>query len=447
MTEALVIRGGRVIDPSQNLDGPADVLIENGLVAACGRDAAPPADAVRELDASGFVVAPGLIDMHVHLREPGQEYKETIESGTRAAAAGGFTAVACMPNTAPVNDEPSITEFILGQAARAGWARVHPISAVSRGLEGRELTEFGAQRRAGAVAVSDDGRPVGDAELMRQALRYAQHFDLPVIQHAEERSLSGDGVMHEGAFSTRLGIAGIPNSADDVMICRDLVLAAETGGRYHLAHMSTSRSVELIRSAKGSGYRVSGEVTAHHLLLTDEDVFDSGLDPDFKMHPPLRSAVDRDALVAGIVDGTIEAIASDHAPHHPDEKELDFVAAPNGVIGLETTLSLCLDRLVGSGVIGLSRLVELLSCGPARLLGVPGGSLAPGAPGDVTLIDLKREMTVVPALMQSRSRNTPFAGWRLLGAPAGTVVGGRVVALPGSAPETPAGRGAALYVG
>lgn len=417
------------MDPSQKLDGLADVLIEDGMVTACG-PAVGSSAGIREIDAAGLVVTPGLIDMHVHLREPGQEYKETIESGTRAAAAGGFTAVACMPNTTPVNDDPAVTEFILRQAERAGWARVYPVAAVSRRLEGRELTEFGAQRRAGAVALSDDGRPVWNAALMRQALRYARHFDLPLIQHAEELELSGDGVMHEGRFSTLLGVEGIPGAADDVMVCRDLVLAADTGGRYHLAHMSTARSLELIRGARKRGCRVTGEVSAHHLLLCDEDVFDSGLDPNFRMHPPLRSAVDRDALVSGIADGSIDVIASDHAPHHPDEKELDFVAAPNGVVGLETTLSLCLDRLVGKGVIDLPRLVELLSTAPARLLGVPGGSLAPGAAGDATLIDLKREVEVDPAAFRSRSRNTPFAGWKLRGAPAGAIVGGRVIELP-----------------
>jgi dihydroorotase len=429
MSGALVIRGGRVVDPTQEFDAPADVVIEGGEVTACGLAPTAPENA-REVDAAGLVVVPGLIDMHVHLREPGQEYKETIESGARAAAAGGFTAVACMPNTDPVNDEPSLTEFILKQAERAGWARVYPIAAVSRGLLGRELTEFGAQRRAGAVAVSDDGRPVWSPALMRQALRYARHFDLPVIQHAEELELSGDGVMHEGRFSTRLGVEGIPGAADDVMVSRDLLLAADTGGRYHLAHMSTARSLELIRTARADGHRVTCEVSAHHLLLTDEDVFDSGLDPDFKMHPPLRSAADRDALVLGLADGSIDAIASDHAPHHPDEKELDFVAAPNGIVGLETTLSLCLDRLVAKGVIDLARLVDLLSTAPARILGVAGGSLAPGSPGDVTLIDLEREVEVDPAAFRSRSRNTPFAGWKLRGGPAGTVIGGRVIELP-----------------
>ena len=429
MSAALVLRGGRVVDPSQGLDGTADVLIEDGAVIACGADLEAPEEA-RRMDVSGLVVVPGLIDMHVHLREPGQEYKETIESGTSAAAAGGFTAVACMPNTEPVNDDPSVTEFILAQAARVGMARVYPISAVTRGLEGRELTEFGAQRRAGAVALSDDGRPVWNAALMRQALRYARHFDLPLIQHAEELELSGDGVMHEGRFSTLLGVSGIPGAADDAMVARDLILAADTGGRYHLAHMSTARSLELIRGAKEAGRRVTSEVSAHHLLLTDEDVYDSGLDPDFKMHPPLRTAADRDALVSGISDGSIDAIASDHAPHHPDEKELDFVAAPNGIVGLETTLSLCLDRLVGKGVIDLPRLVELLSTAPARILGIPGGSLTPGSPGDVTLIDLDREVEVDPAAFRSRSRNTPFAGWKLRGAPAGTIVGGRMIELP-----------------
>ncbi len=429
MSGSLAIRGGRVVDPTQGLDGPADVLIENGRVTACGSGLAAPGHA-REFDAAGLVAVPGLIDMHVHLREPGQEYKETIASGARAAAAGGFTAVACMPNTDPVNDDPSLTEFLLRQAERAGWARVYPIAAVSRGLKGRELTEFGAQRRAGAVAVSDDGRPVWNAALMRQALRYARHFDLPVIQHAEELALSGDGVMHEGRFSTRLGVEGIPGAADDAMVARDLLLVADTGGRYHLAHMSTARSLDLMRAAKADGRRVTCEVTAHHLLLTDEDVFDSGLDPNLRMHPPLRSAADREALLGGLVDGSIDAIASDHAPHHPDEKELDFVASPNGVVGLETTLSLCLDRLVARGVIDLPRLVDLLSTAPARILRVPGGSLAAGSPGDVTLIDPEREVEVDPATFRSRSRNTPFAGWKLRGAPAGTVVGGRVIESP-----------------
>ena len=428
MSGSLLIRGGRVVDPTQELDGPSDVLIEGGRVTACG-PGLPSLENAREVDAAGLVVVPGLIDMHVHLREPGQEYKETIDTGTRAAAAGGFTAVACMPNTDPVNDDPSLTEFMLKQAERAGWARVYPIAAVSRRLEGRELTEFGAQRRSGAVAVSDDGRPVWSAALMRQALRYARHFDLPVIQHAEELALSGDGVMHEGRFSTRLGVEGIPGAADDVMVSRDLLLVADTGGRYHLAHMSTARSLDLIRSARADGQRVTCEVSAHHLLLTDEDVFDSGLDPNFKMHPPLRSAADRDALALGLADGSIDAIASDHAPHHPDEKELDFVASPNGIVGLETTLSLCLDRLVAKGVIDLPRLVDLLSTAPARILGVAGGSLAPGSPGDVTLIDLEREVEVDPATFRSRSRNTPFAGWKLRGAAAGTVVGGRVIEL------------------
>ncbi len=415
-----------MVDPGQQLDGPADVLIEGGLVTACGPALEAPGNAV-ELDASGLVATPGLIDMHVHLREPGQEYKETIETGVRAAAAGGFTAVACMPNTRPVNDDPSLTEFILRQAERAGRSRVYPIAAVSRGLLGRELTEFGAQRRAGAVAVSDDGRPVWNAALMRQALRYARHFDLPLIQHAEDLELSGGGVMHEGQYSTRLGVPGIPGAADDVMVARDLLLTADTGGRYHLAHLSTARSLDLVRAARSRGHRVTCEVSAHHLLLSDEDVFDSGLDPNFRMHPPLRSAADRDALVEGLADGSIDAIASDHAPHHPDEKDLDFVAAPNGVVGLETTLSLCLDRLVGRGAIDLARLVDLLSTAPARILGVPGGSLAPGSPGDVTLIDPNREIRVDPAAFRSRSRNTPFAGWKLRGAPVGVVVGGRVI--------------------
>ncbi len=426
-----LIQGGRVVDPSQELDDFRDVLLENGVVVALESSLEPPENC-RVFDAKGKVVTPGLIDIHVHLREPGQEYKETIETGTRAAAAGGFTAVACMPNTHPVNDDPSTTEFMVREGARWGYARVYPIGAISRGMKGEELAEFGLLHEAGAVAVSDDGLPVSDSELMRRALLHAQHFSskqgtMPVVQHCEDTAVSGDGVMHEGEYSTRLGVAGIPSAADDLMIARDLRLLEDTGGRYHVAHLSTAGGVELIRAAKARGLPATCEVSAHHLLLTDRSVFESGLDPDFKMHPPLRSEEDRRALVQGIVDGTIDCIASDHAPHHADEKLIDFVAAPNGIVGLETTLPLCLDRLVGEGVIGLSRLIELLSCEPARVFGLEGGTLRPGSVADVTVMDLEQEFSVDPDLFRSRSRNTPFKGWTLRGVATATFVGGSLI--------------------
>ena len=424
----LLIRGGRVVDPSQGLDGPRDLLLEDGKVARLEERIDPKrARGAEVLDASGLVVAPGFIDLHVHLREPGQEYKETVASGTRAAAAGGFTAVACMPNTVPVHDNPSVTEHILSEARRAGWARVYPIGAVSKGSAGEELAEMGEMAAAGAVAFSDDGKPVASGELMRRALLYAAHFGAPVVQHAEDLALSADGVMHEGEWSTRLGLAGIPGAAEDVMVARDLLLLAETGGRYHVAHLSTAASLDLVRAAKARGLPVTCEVTPHHLLLTDRAVADTGFDTNTKMKPPLRAEADRAALLAGLADGTIDAIASDHAPHHRDEKDVEFSAAPFGIVGLETTVSLCLDKLVRVGVIGLGRLVELLSTGPARAFGLPGGTLVPGSPADVTLLDLERAVTVDPTTFRSKSRNTPFGGWELRGAPAGTILGGRRV--------------------
>ncbi|MDP9120552.1 MAG: dihydroorotase, partial [Acidobacteriota bacterium] len=360
----LLIHGGRLIDPVKGLDGAYDLLIEEGVVVRADPRIEPP-EGTETLDASGLVVAPGLIDIHVHLREPGQEYKETVRTGTMAAAAGGFTAVACMANTDPVNDNRSVTEHILAEARRHGYARVHPIGAVSKKLLGEELAEIGDMVAAGAVAVSDDGRPVMNSELMRRALLYAQHWGVTVIQHAEDLHLSGKGVMHEGEWSTRLGLAGIPGSAEDVMVARDLLLLEDTGGRYHVAHLSTGRSLEMVRRAKREGLPVTCEVTPHHLLLTDEEVARTVFSTQCKMKPPLRSEGDRQALLAGLADGTIDAIASDHAPHHADEKDVEFDLAPFGILGLETTLGLCLDRLVRPGIVSLPRLVELLSSGPA----------------------------------------------------------------------------------
>ena len=425
---SLLLRGGRVVDPSQDLDRLADVLLSEGVVEAIGEGLEVGED-VEIVDVTDRVVVPGLIDAHVHLREPGQEYKETIESGSRAAAAGGFTAVACMANTEPVNDNRSVTEHILLEARRHGYARVYPIGAISKGLRGEELAEFGQLAAAGVVGLSDDGRPVESAELMRRALSYAQHFDLPVIQHAQDLDVSGDGVMHEGEWSTRAGLPGIPGVAEDLMVARDLLLLGLVGGRYHVQHLSTQRSLELIRDGKARGLRVTTEVTPHHLLLTDREVFESGFSTYAKMNPPLRSESDRQAVMEGLLDGTIDLIASDHAPHHEDEKNVEFSEAPFGIVGLETTTSLCLDRLVKPGLMALGRLVELLSGRPAEIFSLPGGSLANGQPADVTILDLDKEVTIDASTFESKSRNTPFGGWTLQGAAVRTIVGGRLIDL------------------
>ncbi|HVR28626.1 MAG TPA: dihydroorotase [Thermoanaerobaculia bacterium] len=454
----LLLRGGRVVDPSQRLDAVRDILLRDGVVAeiaeridlgdasgergggdrggrrggrgGAGRGVGAGDPGVRVLDLEGKVVAPGFLDIHVHLREPGHEHKETVETGTRAAAAGGFTAVACMANTHPVNDTAAVTEHILSQARRHGYARVYPVGAVSKGLQGEELAEIGQLHAAGVVAISDDGRPVASSELLRRALSYARHFALPLVQHAQDLDLSGEGVMHEGVFSARLGMPAIPGAAEDAMVARDLLLVELTGGRYHLQHTSTARSLELIRDAKRRGLDATCEVTPHHLLLTDQEVLRSGLSTDTKMNPPLRSARDRDALVEALADGTVDAIATDHAPHHVDEKRVPFAIAPFGIVGLETAVGLCLDRLVRPGTIDLARLVDLLSCGPARVMALPGGTLVPGSPADVTVLDLEQEWTIDPLQFQSKSRNTPFAGWKGRGAPVLTIVGGRVVEVP-----------------
>lgn len=424
----LLLRGARVVDPSQDLDRICDVLMADGCVVEIAESIDIGED-VEVLELQGKILTPGLIDVHVHLREPGHEYKETIQSGCRAAAAGGFTAVACMANTEPVNDNRSVTEHILVTAQRHGFARVYPIGAISKGLRGEELAEIGQLADAGVVGISDDGRPVENADLMRRALAYAQHFDLPVIQHAQDLELSGRGVMHEGAWSTRLGLPGIPGVAEDTMVARDLLLVELTGGRYHLQHLSTARSLDLIRDAKARGLAVTTEVTPHHLLLNDQAVSDSGMSTDTKMNPPLRSEADRAAMIEGLVDGSIDLIASDHAPHHVDEKDRQFSEAPFGIVGLETTVSLCLDRLVGAELLSLNRLVELLSCRPAEIFGLPGGSLAPGRPADATVLDLEREVVVDPASFQSKSRSTPFGEWSLRGAAVQTILGGRLVVL------------------
>jgi len=419
----LLLKNARVVDPSSGLDAPRDVLIENGRIARVeSRITAPSAEV---LDLQGLHVCPGFIDMHVHLREPGYEWKETIATGTRAAAAGGFTGVACMPNTVPPIDSRSVVEFVLAQARQHGAVRVYPIGCVSKGQMGEELAEMGDMAIAGARGFSDDGKPVASAGLMRRALEYARIFDLPVIDHCEEPTLVAGGVVHEGALSTRLGLKGWPGVAEDLMVQRDVLLAQYTGGSLHIAHMSTARSAGIVRRAKAEGIKVTCEVTPHHLVLEQGAV--GAYDTNAKMNPPLRPEEDRAGLVEAIADGTVDAIATDHAPHHADEKCVEFSLAPFGVVGLETAVSLCLDRLVHAGVIPLSRLVALFTTGPAGVLRLDKGTLRVGVDADVTVLDLDRKVTVAPATFQSKSANSPFGGWTLRGAAVLTIVGGRIV--------------------
>ena len=420
----LFIRGGRVIDPAASIDAVQDVLIEHGKIArVASRLTAPPG--ATEIDAAGKWVCPGFIDMHVHLREPGHEYKETVATGTRAAAAGGFTAVCCMANTQPVNDNRAVTDYIRAKAESEGVVRVYPIGAVTRGLEGKELAELAELAEAGCVAFSDDGRCVMNAELYRRAMEYTLPFGAPVISHAEDHMLSRGGCMNEGVVSTELGLSGIPAAAEDVMVARDIVLAELTGAHVHIAHLSTAGSVRLVREAKARGVRVTTEVTPHHLLLTEEAV--RSWDANTRMAPPLRTKRDTEALIEALADGTIDCVATDHAPHALSEKEGEFDQAANGIVGLETAVALLLDRLVRPGLLPVATLVSRLARDPARLLRLPGGALGVGAPADLTLIDPDGTVTIDPKLFQSKSRNTPFAGWTATGRPWKTIVGGNVV--------------------
>jgi len=420
----LLLRGGRVIDPSRDHDAVADVLLQDGCVAAVAQSLGTP-DGARVIDAGGLVVCPGLIDLHVHLREPGQEHKETIATGARAAAAGGFTAVCAMPNTDPPIDDPAAVGYVRAAGLRAGYARVYPTGAVSIGQKGERLTEVGEMIAAGAVAITDDGRPVATAGLMRLALEYARTFGIAVASHCEDVTLSRGGSMNEGLTSTRLGLTGIPNAAEDVGIARDLLLAELTGGRLHVQHVSTRAGVDMIRQAKARGIAVTAEATPHHFTLTDEAV--EAYRTDAKVNPPLRTALDRQAVIEGVIDGTLDVIATDHAPHHYDEKEQAFEDAPFGLVGLETALALGITELVEPGRIDLATLVERMSTAPARAFNLPGGSIAIGSPGDVTVFDPAFEWTVDPRQLLSKSRNTPFTGRTLRGRAVLTIVQGRIV--------------------
>jgi dihydroorotase len=417
---SLVIRNGRVIDPASQTDCIADVLISDGRIVGVAENLAAPEGEV--FDATGLVVAPGFIDMHVHLREPGFEHAETIESGARAAAAGGFTSVCAMPNTKPVNDSATVTSYIVERARRLAPVNVFPIGAITKGSAGEELAAIGAMKAAGAVAISDDGLPVMNARVMRRAMEFARSYDLPIIQHCEDVNLAAGGDMHEGARSVRWGLRGIPAASEDVMVARDLVLAQLTGARYHVAHISTRNAVAMVDYARRHGLPVTCEATPHHFSLTDEDM--APYDSDYKMKPPLRSVADRAALVEGIAAGAVTAIATDHAPHPGSEKMQEFERCPFGIIGLETALGLALDRLVHSGKITLARLVELFTAGPESIMRLGRGTLAPGAPADVTIFSTETSWTYDVNQSFSRSRNSPFHGKTFRGGPVATIVNG-----------------------
>jgi dihydroorotase len=414
----LLIKHGRLVDPGRNLDTVADVLIRNGRISRVGK--VEPGD-VPVFDAANCVVAPGFFDIHVHLREPGTEEAETIATGGRAAVAGGFTAVAAMPNTKPPNDNPAITHYIVSEARRSSPARVFPIGAISKDQKGETLAEIGEMFEAGIVGISDDGKPVMDSQLFRRALEYAQMFDLPVIQHCEDLHLSKSGVMHEGLYSTRLGLKGIPSAAESAMVARDMILTETTGGKYHVAHLSTRKAVEMVREAKSRGLRISAEVTPHHFTLTDAAVAE--YDTNAKMNPPLRSQEDVQAIIEAIQDGTIDAIASDHAPHHINLKMLEFDRAPFGITGLETAVGLALTRLK----VSIARLIELFSLNPQRIVKVTPWGLFEGSVADITILDLNRQWTFDVQQTRSKSRNSPFHAWSFTGKAIATIVGGNVV--------------------
>ncbi len=418
---SLLLKGGRLLCPASGLDQAGDLLIKDGLIAAVGRDLAETGAQV--IDCAGLLVTPGLIDLHVHLREPGQEYKETVASGSAAGAAGGFTGVCSMPNTNPVNDSRAVTELILAKARQAGLCRVYPVGAITLGLKGQAMAEMAELKEAGCVAVSDDGRPVADSRLLRRAMEYAAGFDLPVICHSEDLRLSAGGVMHEGPTATRLGLKGIPAEAEVICVERDLNLARLTGARVHIAHVSCAGSLEAVARAKDAGLAVTCETAPHYLMLCDQDVGD--YDTNFKMNPPLRTPADSRALRRGLAEGLIDAVATDHAPHSILEKEVEFDQAAFGVVGLETALGVVL-QLVEEGSLSLPQAISRLSSAPAQALGLPGGRFQEGSPADVTVIDTARPWTVDPGQFRSLSRNTPFAGRVLPGRAVLTILGGRI---------------------
>ena len=421
----LLLKAGRVVDPARGVDDVLDVLIEDGVIAQI--DSRLSAKGVEVVDLEEKIVAPGFIDLHTHLREPGREDKETIATGTRAAAVGGFTAVCAMPNTDPVNDQAGITRAILEKARTQGVVRVYPIGAISRGSRGEELAEYGDLRDAGCVAVSDDGRPVASARMMRRALEYAKAFSLTVIDHCEEPTLAEKACMNEGPISTVLGLRGAPAAGEAIMVERDIMLAELTGSKVHIAHISAALSVDAVRRGKARGVMVTAEACPHHFVLTDEAVKESAYDTHTKMNPPLRSDADRLAVIDGLRDGTIDCIATDHAPHTVDDKRVEYDQAAFGIVGLETAVALSIDRLIGPGILDVPALVRLLSVNPARILGLPGGTLTPGTAADVTVLDLERKKSVDPNRFSTKGRNTPFGGWTLKGWPVMTIVGGNVV--------------------
>lgn len=423
-SEMIVLQNGRVIDPATGVDGARTVCIEQGRIGAIQDPGAPIPEGAQVIDCAGRWIVPGLIDLHVHLREPGEEYKETVLTGLRSAVRGGFTAVVSMPNTKPVIDNAHLVRFVLDKAREAGLAKVYPAGAVTKGQKGEELAEYGDMKSAGAVMMTDDGLPVMHPGVMRRALEYAKAFDLPIMVHEEDKHLAAGGCMHEGAVSMRLGLKGFPAAAEDVMVLRDVELAALTGGRLHIGHLSTAGAVKAVREAKRRGLHVTAEATPHHFTLTDEAV--ATYDTNAKMCPPLRSQEHVDAVLEGLADGTIDAIATDHAPHSAVEKDVEFERAANGIVGLETALPLTL-ALVRRGLISELRAIELLSTGPARAFGLPGGSLAAGEAADVTVIDPAAEWTVEPASFETKGRNSPFAGWKMQGRCVLTLVDGRIV--------------------
>ena len=418
----MLIKNARVIDPASKLDAVTDIVFEDGVIKSVGKCENYGGEI---LDAAGLIAAPGFVDVHCHLRDPGLEYKEDIATGTRAAAHGGFTTVCCMANTQPVNDNAAVTRAIIDKARAVGVVKVRPIGAITKGLKGEELAEIGLMQQAGAVAVSDDGKPVMDGRRMYLALRYCKAFNMPVLSHSEDSSISADGLMHEGEVSTRLGLKGIPAAAEQSMIARECILSEELGARVHICHVSTEGSVDIIRHFKARGARVTAETAPHYVFGTDELVDELGYDAAAKVNPPLRTERDRQACIQGLLDGTLDCIATDHAPHHRDEKQVEFALAASGISGFETAFALCYTAMVEPGLMDINTLISKMTVEPARALGLEAGTLAVGAPADITLIDPEAEWTVDPSKFLSKGKNTPFAGKRVRGAVAYTFVDGK----------------------